>query len=165
MTATIVTTLNIPAFGQRWDEHNGILVGLQHLHGKFRALIRPEGDKFKFHEPLGAYGVKVEFEDEFDDGMAGTIAFAKAGSPVCQKVLELEDDRGNKDFFVPAAGQNHHLFSHPDVRKICDTEDWQWSVTPHGSHGAWYQYFGDGSSLIDSRGSKALVRPLRSVIL
>lgn len=160
-----ITTLNIAAFGQRWDEHNGIFVGLQQLKGNFTALILPEGDKFKFHTELGVYGEKIEFDNQFDDGMAGTIAFAKAGSKVCQEVLELEDDKGNKDFFVPAAGQNHLFFGNENVRKLFDDSDWHWSVTPYGSYNAWVQNFGGGYSHLNGRYDEGFVRPVRSVIL
>ena len=161
-----IATLNIPAFGQRWEEHNGILIGIQHLKDQFRALIMPEGKKFDLRGvELGTYGKKVEGADSVDDGEANTLALANGGSELCQQILEMEDDRGNKGLFLGSSGQHHIAYGNEGARAHFDKDDWYWTSTQYSSYRAWYQWFVDGGALVDFKDYSGSARPLRSVIL
>lgn len=161
-----ITTLNIPAFGQRWEEHNGILIAIQNLRGQFRALILPEEEKFKLRDvEIGTYGTKVNGANSIDDGEANTTALAAAGSELCQQIQQLEDSQGNKGFFLGSSGQHHLAFGNEGSRQHFDTDDWHWTSTQYDADDAWCQGFHDGFSCIFSETFYGLARPVRSVIL
>lgn len=161
-----ITTLNIPAFGQRWDEHNGILVGIQHLKGAFRALIMPDEEKFKLRNVrLGTCGKKVAGADSMDDGESNTVALASEGSELCVHIQQLEDSQGNKGFFLGSSGQHHIAVGNEGARQHFDTDDWHVTSTQSGAHYAWVQWFDVGYAFASNKDDVGLARPFRSVIL
>lgn len=161
-----IATLNIPAFGQRWDEHNGILVGIQHLKDTFRALIIPDEENFKLRNvELGTYGKKVAGADSMDDGEANTAALASEGSELCHLIRQLEDSRGNKGFYLAASGQHHIAVGNEGAREHFDKDDWYLTSTQCGAHYAWFQWLDDGGAGTFCKGTLGLARPFRSVAL
>jgi hypothetical protein len=155
--------LTPPRIGEYWKGQGGVYVGIAGgRDGKPDAhLILPNEDRFAIapKRAIGTYGVDVSGAGSDHDGMANTIAFAKAGSELCREILEMEAD-GHKDLF---------LMSRQDAR-LCMAnvphlfqKEWYLTSTQSSSHYAWGQHVYDGFQLTTTKKFEALWRPVRRI--
>jgi hypothetical protein len=155
--------LTPPAIGKYWLGQGGVYAGLgRGYDGKpDHHLIVMDAAPTRAKRQLGTYGVDVAGACSIHDGMANTIALAKAGSELCAEILALEVD-GHNDFYLMSRADGHLLMA--NVPELFE-KDWYWTSTQYSSYYAWFQDFGDGYQYNTSKKSELLGRPVRRLIL
>jgi hypothetical protein len=165
-TAAPASALPPPRIGEYWKGQGGVLVGIGRGYdgAKDHYLILPtyphiaKGKK----RMLGTYGTDVAGASSDHDGMANTIALAKAGSELCQEILNMEIE-GHKDLYLMSRADARLCMA--NVPQLFKKDEWHLLSTQYSSYHAWYQYFGYGNQDTSDKKFEALWRPVRIVQL
>jgi hypothetical protein len=157
--------LVVPRIGEYWEGQGGVLVGIGRGYGsaKDHYLILPTDPRIAKGKKrmLGTYGTDVAGADSDHDGMANTIAFAKAGSELCQEILDMEIE-GHKDLYLMSRADARLCMA--NVPELFEKE-WYLTSTQYSSDHAWSQGFLNGTQGTDLKKFEALWRPVRRLFL
>lgn len=126
------------------------------------AVIVPD-DKAANLGPMkwGKYGQDVSGAMSLLDGLANTIAMAKAGSAAALQVVALVIDN-RADFYIPSRGEMWALRA--NVPELFEKE-WHWTSTQIGRDGAFVQTFAYGDSNWFVKDNESRVRAVRRIQL
>ncbi len=162
--AATAAVLAAPRIGEYWKGQGGVLVGIgRGYDGKGdHHLILPTDPRFLGKKrALGTYGVDVTGAASDHDGMANTIAFAKAGSELCQEILQMEVE-GHKDLYLMSRADARLCMA--NVPELFEKE-WYLTSTQSSSITAWIQLFGYGTQGTNDKEAESLFRPVRRLFL
>jgi hypothetical protein len=152
-----MTMLNLgalPTPGQMWDEQRGLFICITPLR---RAIIAPVDEQALFIDvQWGPRGVDVPGACSEWDGEANTVAMAKAGSELAQRILE------QRGLILPACNELYMLRM---IAPHLIADDWYWSSTQYSADFAWHQYFADGIPDYDVKDYELRARAVRSVVI
>jgi hypothetical protein len=162
-TAAPTGVLTPPRIGEYWKGQGGVLVGIGRGYdgAKDHYLILPTDPRIAKGKKrmLGTYGADVPGASSDHDGMANTIALAKAGSELCQEILDMEID-GHKDLYLMSRADARLCMA--NVPELFEKE-WYLTSTQCSSDNAWDQLFNDGGQNADGKKFEALWRPVRRI--
>jgi hypothetical protein len=162
-TAASTSVLTPPRIGEYWKGQGGVLVGIGRGYdgAKDHYLILPTDPRIAKGKKrmLGTYGTDVAGASSDHDGMANTIAFAKAGSELCQEILDMEIE-GHKDLYLMSRADARLCMA--NVPELFEKE-WYLTSTQYSGYYAWLQGFGYGGQYTDFKKFEALWRPVRRI--
>lgn len=153
------TTTTPPPIGQIWPGQGGAYCGIcrgeagqpdQHLI----AVVDPTAN---FMGEWGEYGKDVPGATHRFDGRTNTLAMARNGSEIAQRIVALEVE-GHKDLFI--ASQAQIQLACANAPELFD-KGYHWSSTQYSRNYAFVQGFEFGDSCWYSKGSERRVRAFR----
>jgi hypothetical protein len=152
-----------PRIGEYWKGEGGVLVGIGRGYdgAKDHYLILPTDPRIAKGKKrmLGTYGTDVAGATSDHDGMANTIAYAKAGSELCQEILDMEIE-GHKDLYLMSRADARLCMA--NVSELFEKE-WYLTSTQYSSITAWSQSFDNGTQYTNDKKFEALWRPVRRI--
>jgi hypothetical protein len=163
-TAAPASALTPPRIGEYWKGQGGVLVGMGPGYdgAKDHYLILPIDAAFvgAKKRALGTYGIDVPGASSDHDGMANTIAFAKAGSELCAEILDMEIE-GHKDLYLMSRADARLCMA--NVPQLFKKDEWHLLSTQYSSYYAWSQGFDHGYQYASLKKFEALWRPVRRI--
>lgn len=158
---TPITTLTPPAPLANWPEQGGTYVGIKATpDGKAFYLVAAIGEHELEDQTWGEYGKRIEGADSYHDGRANTEAMAAAGSALAQKILAL-DIAGHTDWALPSQADGHLLAA--NAKHLMQQSDCYWLSTQYSASLAWFQHFGFGGQLLNSKVNEFRAVAVRSI--
>jgi len=163
-SGSATSNLTPPKIGEYWTTQGGVYVGTARgfdERGDAHLILAVDpASKFEGRS-LGTYGIDVKGATSDYDGLANTIALAKAGSELCKEILEVEID-GHKDFA---------LMSRQDAR-LCIAnvpeqfeKEWHLTSTQASVYNAWGQDFNYGGQNYSRKKFEGRARLVRRLFL
>ena len=134
------TQPSLPAIGD--TTYGGIFAGCYFLNGTPYALIVSPRDEGEFDEEPWGKNEKVTGAPSPQDGLANTLAMAKAGNALAKRILALQIG-DFEDWYLPSRLELFTAWL--NVRDQFQAT-WYWTSTQSASLPgyAWYQYFLNG---------------------